>query len=110
MDAAIFPREFNRADNKNWTHYDRYFNINELQCYQSFVSLTDNEQRCFVVYDGSHLIQKEDNPRREWRMIDVDAIQDSKIVITVKAGDMVIWDSRCYHQSQYGTPGEILLV
>ena len=32
-------------------------------------------------------------------------LKDSKKILKVPAGSLVIWDSRCFHQNQYGKPG-----
>lgn len=102
-----------------WTHTDQSPAKSEFACYQGFVSLTDNSERTFVVYEGSHRDHKEyfksrnfnknsRNWKRNWHKIDQQYLstnQHKRKVLTVKAGDMVIWDSRTFHQNQYGKPG-----
>ena len=133
------PKTWKNKDNI-WTHCDQDGKIDDLECYQGFVSMTDNEERTFVVYEGSHKIQytylkehkeqkiKELNAKLEdgsisevfhtkelkkikkntaWNLIDhayLREIEDQKRVLKVKKGDMVIWDSRAFHQNQYGKP------
>ena len=94
-----------------WTHCDQSPLKRGLQCYQSFISLTSNKERTFVVYDGSHKLNDEynelyktDEPS-EFNVINknyVDTIQYRKKLLSVKAGSLVIWDSRTFHQNTCG--------
>ena len=102
-----------------WTHTDQAPNQKGLKCYQAFVSLTDNVERSLVVYEGSHELheeycaQKSLTHNTNWQLIDEDylqCIQDRKRVLPVKAGSLVIWDSRTFHQNQYGTLPEERIV
>ena len=81
-----------------------------MECYQGFVSLTNNKERTLVVYEGSHLIHKkyfeerDNNGSKNWNLICHDfleSIKDTKKVLNVKAGSLVLWDSRTFHQNQY---------
>ena len=50
---------------------------------------------------------------RNWRLISKDyleTIHHTRKVLTVHAGDMVLWDSRTFHQNQFGTLPEERLV
>ena len=47
------PKEWSKKDTF-WTHTDQAPSSKGVQCYQSFISLTDNEERTLVVYEGSH--------------------------------------------------------
>ena len=85
----------------------------ELHCYQSFVSLTTNEERTLVVYEGSHklhnkyFIDTNNTSNNNWQLIDheyLDSIKYTKKVLKVNTGSLVIWDSRTFHQNQYGKP------
>ena len=98
-----------------WTHSDQPPTQHGAACYQGFVSLTHNKERTLVVYDGTHKIHKEyfeakgrgDDPK-PWQRIDtedVEAMADRKRVLEVPAGALVLWDSRTFHQNQYGAPG-----
>jgi ectoine hydroxylase-related dioxygenase (phytanoyl-CoA dioxygenase family) len=98
-----------------WTHTDQAPNKKGLTCYQGFVALTDNTERTLVVYEGSHLLheayakEKNLNSSKDWQLIDkdyLDKIADKKRVLPVKAGSLVLWDSRTFHQNQYGTKPE----
>lgn len=102
-----------------WTHSDQAPNKNNFECYQSFVSLTENQERTFIVYEGSHLLHekyvKEKNltHKNNWFLIDkeyLEKIQNTKKILHVKPGTLVIWDSRTFHQNQYGKSGEERIV
>jgi hypothetical protein len=102
-----------------WTHTDQSAAAKGLHCIQGFVSLTNNVDRSFVVYEGSHLLHekymkmKGYTGTRNWRMIDpeyLEKIQSKRKVLKVNAGDMVLWDSRTFHQNQYGSLSEERLV
>ena len=96
-----------------WTHTDQSSQYEGI-CYQGLVSLTDNKERTLVVYEGSHLYhktyfkEKNINTNKNWNLIDKDTlkkIEPLKRVLEVPAGSLVIWDSRCFHQNQYGKGG-----
>ncbi len=111
--SCYMPKELAKKDNI-WTHTDQAADSIGLKCYQSFVSLTDNKERTLRVYEGSHLMHekyfKDRNIKdsKNWNLIEHDylhEIKDKKRVLDVKAGDLVIWDSRTFHQNQYGKAG-----
>jgi hypothetical protein len=109
------PRSYNAIDTC-WTHTDQAAAKKGLHCFQGFVSLTANTERTFVAYEGSHLLHEtymKDRGltgARNWRLIDPEYLKDLKrVVVKVNAGDMVLWDSRTFHQSQYGTNEERLV-
>tara|TARA_B100000497_G_C7588664_1_gene354077 strand:- start:80 stop:1000 length:921 start_codon:yes stop_codon:yes gene_type:complete len=108
--SCYISKDCNKKD-KTWTHTDQAPNSIGLKCYQSFVSLTNNEERTLIVYEKSHLLHekyfKERNisHSKNWNLIDIDylnSIEYSKKTLKVNAGDLVIWDSRTFHQNQYG--------
>ena len=107
--CCYIPKEYNKKDNI-WTHTDQASNDSSLQCYQSFISLTDNEERTLVVYEKSHLLHKEyfsnkTKSSKRWNLIDHDylkTIDHNKKILKVTKGSLVIWDSRTFHQNQYG--------
>lgn len=108
--SCYIPTEFSKKDNI-WTHTDQAPNSKGLQCYQGFVSLTDNKERTFVVYEGSHnyheqyFKEKNINNSKNWQLIDhekLNEMQNSKKILNVSAGSLVLWDSRAFHQNQYG--------
>jgi hypothetical protein len=112
------PTECKKADNI-WTHTDQAVTKEGLRCYQGFVSLTDNIDRSLVVYEGSHLLHAEYGrelsitSRKDWLLIEhyyLQKIADRKKVLNVKAGSLIVWDSRTFHQNQYGTLQEERIV
>jgi len=107
-------KDIDKKDNI-WTHADQAPNNTEFACYQSFVTLTTNTTRSLVVYEGSHKLYKEYveekglNHKINWQLIDHDyleSIKHLKHVVYASAGSIVIWDSRTFHQNQYGSPEE----
>ena len=95
-----------------WTHTDQAPDTKGLACVQGFVALTSNKERTLVVYEGSHLLheaymlEKEITGKKNWLLIDKDylaRIADKKRALVVPAGSLVLWDSRTFHQNQYGT-------
>ena len=105
--------------NKIWTHTDQAADTRGFNCVQGLVALTSNEERTLVVYEGSHLLHegymKEKNitGKKNWLLIDhayLSTITEKKRVLKVKAGSLVLWDSRTFHQNQYGKPGEERIV
>jgi hypothetical protein len=101
-----------RMDKKPWTHTDQAPNVEGFRCYQSFVSLTNNKHRTLVVYEGTHdyhhqYFQERDmlGETKNWQLINHDTLgelEGKKRVLEVPAGALVIWDSRVFHQNQYG--------
>lgn len=97
---------------KCWTHMDQCPTSFERECIQGFVALTSNEERSLVVYKGSHKLYREHfegkaNTGGNFLKLDPDyleTIKDKKTVLKVPEGALVLWDSRVYHQNQYGKP------
>lgn len=115
------------ADAKNkrdgiWTHTDQAPSKRGLACYQGFVTLTDNVDRSLVVYEGSHLLHAQYTLdqnltdaefTKDWLLINHDylaKIAHTRKVLSAKAGSLVIWDSRTFHQNQYGSSDEERIV
>ena len=116
--SCYLNNKINKVDNC-WTHTDQASNCSELKCYQGLVSLTDNIDRTLVVYEGSNNLHKkyfeERNitNSRNWNKICpkyLESIKDCKRVLNIKAGSLVLWDSRTFHQNQYGKLQEERLV
>lgn len=110
--CCFIPKELTKID-KHWTHTDQAPTNKGLHCYQSFVSLTKNTERTIILYEYSHLFHeqyfKERNisSSKNWHVIDekyLEQIKDAKRVLSVNPGDLVIWDSRTFHQNRYGEP------
>ena len=94
-----------------WTHTDQAPTKKGLKCIQGFVALTSNTDRTLVVYEGSHKLHEEYakefnlTSTKDWLLIEqqyLDKISDKRKVLNIKAGSLVLWDSRTFHQNQYG--------
>jgi hypothetical protein len=110
--SCWIPKTWDKKD-KCWTHTDQCANNHGLECYQGFVSLTDNKERTLIVYEGSHLLHeryfadRNQTGTKNWEKIDPEylaEIADRKRVLEIPAGSVVVWDSRTFHQNQYGAP------
>jgi len=113
FDGTCYIEKECKKKDSIWTHSDQSPLLNEFTCYQGFVSLTENKERTLVVYDKTHLIhhvyfkEKEMMTKSNWQKIDpidVEASVKLKRVLHVPAGALVLWDSRTFHQNQYGRP------
>jgi hypothetical protein len=110
--CCYYPSDY-IGEPRYWTHSDQSSRKKGLTCYQSFLSLTDNCERSLLLYRGSHLLHEKyftdmniDEPR-DWNIIDENYIKDlydRQEILEVKKGDLVIWDSRLFHQNTCGTP------
>lgn len=116
--SCWIDKTLTKRDN-TWTHVDQAPDKKDLECYQGFVSLTENKERTFVVYEGSHLLhqhyvnEKKLSGKKNWFLIEneyLEKIKDNKKILHVKKGSLVIWDSRTFHQNQYGNEGEERIV
>lgn len=110
--SCYIPKDCKKKDNI-WTHTDQAPNSKGLKCYQGFVALTTNEERTLRVYKGSHLLhdpyfeERGINSSKNWNLIDKDylkTISHLKRNLKVVKGSLVLWDSRTFHQNQYGSP------
>ena len=109
--CSWFNQQFKDKLDDCWTHTGQAPKLSGFECLQGFVSLTDNENSSLVVYEGSHKLHadyfKGDDSGKNWQMIDpqfLESIQSTRKVLKVSAGDLVLWDSRTFHQNQYGLP------
>ena len=118
--SCWIPSDFNGKD-KIWTHTDQAPDTKGLACVQGFVALTSNAERTLVVYEKSHLLhesymrEKNITGKKNWQLIEHEylaRIADTKRVLQISAGSLVLWDSRTFHQNQYGqnTCGEERIV
>ena len=114
--SCYMPSGLKKADSKQgWTHVDQCPNNSDRHmCYQGYVSLTSNKERTIRVYEGSHLLYNEYcrsrglSGTKNWIKIEPDyleSVKSLKKVLHVPAGSLVLWDSRTFHQNQYGKPG-----
>jgi hypothetical protein len=113
FDGSCYISKDTSKIDKLWTHTDQAPNRDGLECYQGFVALTSNKERTLVVYENSHLMHnlhfksKGINSSKNWQLIDkptLDSMSSLKRVLDVPAGALVLWDSRTFHQNQYGAP------
>ena len=98
-----------------WIHTDQSSQKKGLHCYQSFLSMTNNSDRTLVLYKGSHLLHQDYfktmniDSANDWNILDenyvnnLNNLKNEKIYVHVKEGDLVIWDSRTFHQNSCGT-------
>jgi ectoine hydroxylase-related dioxygenase (phytanoyl-CoA dioxygenase family) len=116
--SCWIPSDYKGKD-KIWTHTDQAPDTKGRVCVQGFVALTSNEERTLCVYEGSHLLherymkEKGLTGKKNWQPIDhayLESIKESKRVLKVNAGSLVLWDSRTFHQNQYGKTGEERIV
>lgn len=119
FDGSCYIDKGCRKKDKCWTHTDQAPNSVGLKCIQGFVALTENKERTLVVYEGTHLEHekyfKENGIKgtKNWFKFDenyVASLKAKRRVLHVPAGALVLWESRSYHQNQYGNPGEERLV
>ena len=114
FDGSCFISKENDKKDNIWTHTDQAPATKGLACYQGFVSLTTNKERTLVVYDKSHLLHEdyfrsrgEGDSKNAWNKIDLGVLhqlKDNRRALHVPAGALVLWDSRTFHQNQYGKP------
>lgn len=108
--CCYYPKQYNGIESF-WVHTDQSSRKKGACCYQSFLSLTNNKHRTLIIYKKSHLLHEKyftenniDEPRN-WHIFPqeyINTLEDSKQILEVEEGDLVIWDSRTYHQN---TPG-----
>jgi len=113
FDGSCYISKDTRKKDKCWTHTDQAPTKKGVHCYQGLVSLTDNQERTLVVYEGTHLLHESYfhdrgiQNTKDWNLLDktyVESIADKKRVLNIPAGSLVLWDSRIFHQNQYGKP------
>ena len=63
--CCYIPKEFKKKD-KCWLHSDQAPISEGLQCIQGFVSITENKERTFVVYEGTHKIHHQYFKDKAW--------------------------------------------
>jgi len=108
--CCYYPPNY-KGEHSFWTHTDQSSRKKGVHCYQSILSMTNNIERTFIVYKGSHLLHENyfkdnniDEPR-DWHLFNEDYIntlQDTKEILKINEGDLLIWDSRTYHQNTCG--------
>lgn len=108
------PSDYRYKIDPEWTHTDQAPCQKGRICVQGFVALTDNTDRTLRVYEKSHLMHEMYMEHyklagsKNWIRIEQDflkMIESQRRILSVKAGSMVVWDSRLFHQNQYGGLG-----
>lgn len=121
FDGSCYYKPKTKLSNGLWTHTDISPKLSkEMKCYQGFVSLTDNEDNSFQVYEGTNnmhqtyfILKEQENDNKNWQKIDKDYLDDiehRKKVLNVPAGSLVLWDSRTFHQNIIKNENEERLV
>jgi hypothetical protein len=114
FDGSCYIPSDLKARDTLWTHTDQCPNTSDFKCVQGMVALTDNEERSLVVYEKSHLMHKiymdeyKLKGTKNWIKIEADflkLIESQKRILKVKAGSLILWDSRTFHQNCVGPPG-----
>ena len=109
--CCYYPTDYKGTDSY-WIHSDQSSLKKGLHGIQSFVSLTSNKERTFVVYEGSHKFHENHSNTyniqnsSDWYPIKeeyVETIQDRKKILHVESGSLVLWDSRTFHQNTCGS-------
>jgi len=110
--CCYIAKDLAKRDNC-WTHTDQAPSSKGAKCYQGFIALTSNKERTLVAYEGSHKLHERyfadrgNTSKQNWCKIDpafLDTIKDTKRALNVPAGSLVLWESRTFHQNQYGKP------
>lgn len=111
FDGCCYYPKNNYNEDRYWIHSDQSGIKKGFQCVQSFLSLTSNKEKTFVVYEGSHKLHEHysnlynvTNPS-DWNPISknyVEQLEEYKKVLHVEAGSLVLWDSRTFHQNSCG--------
>ena len=113
FDGCCFISKDLIKSDKCWTHTDQAPNSKGVKCYQGYVALTSNKERTLRVYEGSHKLHelyfkdRDIKGTKNWQKIDPEylkTIDDAKRNLEVPAGSLVLWESRTFHQNQYGKP------
>jgi ectoine hydroxylase-related dioxygenase (phytanoyl-CoA dioxygenase family) len=109
--ACYYPSGLKRKT-VNWLHVDQEPNDSSFKCVQGFVCFTENQKSTLMVVPKSHLEHKSYmkthnlTHNKAWQKVDVPL--ERAIHVKVKPGDLVLWDSRVFHQNSY-SPEERLV-
>lgn len=109
--CCYYPNNYDK-EQTYWTHSDQSSMKKGKHCIQSFLSLTENKERTLIVYEKSHKLHESYFEQynicnnKDWNIIKeeyIETIQHTKKILHVKAGDLVLWDSRLFHQNSSGS-------
>ena len=113
FDGCCYIPKYSDKKDTCWTHTDQAPCLEGFHCVQGFVSFTENKERTFVVYEGSHKLhqpyfqERNCQSNNNFQVIDPEflaSIIHTKKILHVKPGSLVLWDSRTFHQNQFGAP------
>lgn len=92
-----------------WLHTDQAPSRSGRLCVQGFVALTGNAQNTFMCVPGSHLWHAEFFQSRgiahskNWQKVDKTLDLENRLIrVPTNPGDLVLWDSRLFHQNGGG--------
>ena len=118
--SCYIKQNSNNLNTKCWTHTDQAPNKKGLQCFQGFVSLTDNIHNSLLLYEDTHLLHEsyfreinKSNDSKNWQLINqnyLNTISHKKKILQVPAGSLVLWDSRIFHQNIHSNSKEERIV
>jgi hypothetical protein len=110
---GYLPKGTNRR-NSPWLHIDQAPKDLSFQCLQGLVALTSNTNASFQCVPGSHNLvasyfgkHPAKYPSKRWQKIDLKHLNESQgtdlqvETVSLKAGELLIWDSRLIHQNAY---------
>lgn len=109
--SCYFPEGIKRK-NTNWLHTDQRPSDSSFKCVQGFICFTANKTSTLMVVPGSHLehesYMKSKNLKhsKDWQKVDISL--ERAIHIEANPGDLILWDSRVFHQNFY-SPEERLV-
>jgi hypothetical protein len=125
FDSLIYLQPGNDYKTGYCTHTNQHVLYDGWQCYQSQINFFKNDTTCLCVYKNSHKYHKElknkcptgVNLKENFVYIPpaflAKLVRDGrieKVVVQVEPGDFVIWDSRTFHQGEYGNNEERLVM
>ena len=116
FDGCCYYPKISNENDTYWVHSDQSCIKKGFRCVQSFVSLTKNKEKTFIVFENTHKLHEDygikyniDNPS-DWNPICQEYLEYINIppkFLQVEPGMMVLWDSRTFHQNTCGPPNSI---
>lgn len=95
-----------------WCHSDQAPSQDGTICYQGLVGLTSNKSKTLVVWRKTHRIHKaffnaigRGRSSIKWQRVPneyEERLKPLRVEVEVPEGAMAVWDSRTFHQNQYG--------
>lgn len=110
--SCWLPKDLRARDNW-WCHSDQSPQHDRFLCAQSVIGLTDNKERTLVVWEKTHKIHHKyfnaigkGDEKGHWQRVPdrhEKLLRPLRRVLHIPAGAMAVWDSRTFHQNQYGS-------